>query len=101
MYLGTSPVASYRSDDGGESWRKLPRVFSPNRVQMGFPCRVIRMAIDPSNPDEVYAGLEVDGVLRSRDRGETWEAVGQDLANLAQRPNLKSRTGSAPEQGGT
>ena len=75
MYLGTSPVAIYRSDNGGDSWRKLPRVISPNRVQMGFPCRVIRMAIDPSNPDEVYAGLEVDGVLRSRDRGDSWEKL--------------------------
>ncbi|PYM95373.1 MAG: hypothetical protein DME04_04955 [Candidatus Rokuibacteriota bacterium] len=100
MYLGTSPVAIYRSDDGGESWRKLPRVTSPGRVQMGFPCRVIRMAIDPSNPDEVYAGLEVDGVLRSRDRGETWEDVGQDLVNLAQRANLKSKIGSDTENEG-
>jgi len=100
MYLGTSPVAIYRSDNSGDSWRKLPRVTSPGRVQMGFPCRVIRMAIDPSNPDEVYAGLEVDGVLRSRDRGETWEDVGQDLVNLAQRPNLKSKIGSDSENEG-
>ena len=83
MYLGTSPVAVYRSDNGGDTWRKLPGVTSPGRVKMNFPCRVTRLAIDPSNPDEVYAGLEVDGVLRSRDRGETWEDVGQDLVKLA------------------
>jgi len=100
MYLGTSPVAVYRSDNGGDSWRKLPRVASPGRVKMNFPCRVTRLAIDPSNPDEIYAGLEVDGVLRSRDRGETWEDVGADLVKLAQRPHLKSRIASDTENEG-
>jgi len=100
MYVGTSPVAVYRSDNGGDSWRKLPRVVSPGRVEMGFPCRVTRLAIDPSHPDEIYAGLEVDGVLRSRDRGETWEDVGHDLLRLAQRPNLKSKIASDTENEG-
>jgi photosystem II stability/assembly factor-like uncharacterized protein len=100
MYVGTSPVAIYRSDNGGDSWRKLPRVVSPGRVEMGFPCRVTRLAIDPTHPDEIYAGLEVDGVLRSRDRGETWEDVGHDLLRLAQRPNLKSKIASDTENEG-
>ena len=100
MYLGTSPVAVYRSDNGGDSWRKLPRVASPGRVKMNFPCRVTRLAIDPSSPDEIYAGLEVDGVLRSRDRGETWEDIGNDLVKLAQRPHLKSRIASDTENEG-
>ncbi|MGH7348224.1 MAG: WD40/YVTN/BNR-like repeat-containing protein, partial [Candidatus Rokuibacteriota bacterium] len=100
MYLGTSPVAVYRSDNGGDSWRKLPRVASPGRVKMNFPCRVTRLAIDPSSPDEIYAGLEVDGVLRSQDRGETWEDIGDDLVKLAERPHLKSRIASDTENEG-
>ncbi len=67
---------------------------------MNFPCRVTRLAIDPSNPDEIYAGLEVDGVLRSRDRGETWEDIGDDLVKLAERPHLKSRIASDTENEG-
>src|SRR2546428_3488021 len=67
---------------------------------MGFPCRVARLAIDPTYPDEIYAGLEVDGVLRSRDRGETWEDVGHDLVKLAERPHLKSRIASDTENEG-
>jgi photosystem II stability/assembly factor-like uncharacterized protein len=58
---------------------------------MSFPCRVIRLAADPTRPDEIYAGLEVDGVLRSLDGGETWTDCGQHLAKLAERPHLKSR----------
>src|SRR5437660_11462850 len=78
----------------------LLRLSSHGRVKINIPCRVTRLAIDPSNPDEIYAGLEVDGVLRSRDRGETWEDIGQDLVKLAERPHLKSRIVSDTENEG-
>src|SRR5207244_11471702 len=48
----------------------------------------------------VYARLEVEGVISSPDPGETWEDVGQDLVNLAQRPDLKSKIGSDTENEG-
>src|SRR5256712_5626404 len=64
---------------------------------MSFPTRVTRLAADPSHPHELYAGLEVDGVLRSLDGGETWEDVSHDLVKLAERPHLKSRIVSDTE----
>lgn len=91
LYAGTAPAAVYRSNDGGDSWRRLGALKAPGRVAMNFPCRVTRLAIDPTYPDEIYAGLEVDGVLRSLDSGETWEDVSHDLVKLAERPHLKSR----------
>jgi photosystem II stability/assembly factor-like uncharacterized protein len=91
LYLGTAPAAVYRSDDGGDTWRRLVNVKAPGRVKMSFPCRVIRLAADPTRPDEIYAGLEVDGVLRSLDGGETWTDCGQHLVKLAEQPHLKSR----------
>jgi photosystem II stability/assembly factor-like uncharacterized protein len=64
---------------------------------MSFPTRVIRMAADPSQPRELYAGLEVDGIQRSLDGGETWEDCSQELVKLADRPHLRSRIGSDTE----
>ena len=64
LYARTAPAAVYRSDDGGHRWRRLLDLKTPGRVAMNFPCRVTRLAIDPTYPDEIYAGLEVDGVLR-------------------------------------
>ena len=29
LFAGTSPVGIWRSDDGGDSWRRLPRRSSP------------------------------------------------------------------------
>jgi photosystem II stability/assembly factor-like uncharacterized protein len=96
MYAGTSPAAVYKSDNGGDTWRKLG-LRSPGHVKMSFDCRVTRLAADPSHPQELYAGLEVDGVLRSRDGGETWEDVSQPLIKLADKPHLKSRIVSDTE----
>ena len=91
LYLGTAPAAVYRSDDGGDTWHRLPNAKPLERVQMTFPTRVTRLAADPSNPDELYAALEVGGVMRSPDGGESWTDCSLDLVKLADRPHLKSR----------
>src|SRR3989440_8607184 len=91
LYAGTSPVGVYRSDDGGETWRKLPNATLPDRIKMSFACRVMRLAVDPARADEVYATLEVGGVIRSLDGGETWDDCTSGLLEMADRPHLKSR----------
>jgi photosystem II stability/assembly factor-like uncharacterized protein len=69
-------------------------------VKMGFPCRVIRLALDPSNSRELYAGIEVGGVLRSRDGGDTWEGCNEGLLAFTREPRLRSRIGSDTETEG-
>ena len=61
ILAGTSPVGIFRSDDEGATWRRLPKAVQAERVKMPFACRVMRMAIDPAEPDHVYAALEVGG----------------------------------------
>jgi photosystem II stability/assembly factor-like uncharacterized protein len=97
LYAGTAPAAAYRSDNGGDTWRRLSALRAPGHVQMSFDTRVTRLAADPANPQELYAGLEVDGVLRSLDGGESWEDVSGDLIKLAERPHLRSRIVSDTE----
>jgi len=91
LYAGTAPAAVYRSEDGGDTWRRLSALGARGRVTMSFPTRVTRLAVDPSQPQELYAGLEVDGVVRSLDGGATWEDTSARLVELAARPHLKSR----------
>lgn len=97
LYLGTAPPAIYRTDNGGESWRQLSIVATAGAVRMAFPMRVIRLAIDPSNPNNIYAALEVGGVIHSPDGGDTWRDCTPALLKLADRPHLRSQLGSDTE----
>ena len=97
LYAGTAPAAVYKSENGGDTWRRLSALRVPGHVKMSFDTRVTRLAADPGHPHELYAGLEVDGVVRSLDGGESWEDVSGDLIKLAERPHLKSRIVSDTE----
>jgi photosystem II stability/assembly factor-like uncharacterized protein len=100
IYVGTQGTTMYRSHDGGESWTELTPPAPHGLVRMSFPCRVIRMAVDPSRPREVYAGLEVGGVLRSRDGGDSWEGCNESLLEFTKEPRLRSRIVSDTETEG-
>ncbi|OHA50085.1 MAG: hypothetical protein A2682_03270 [Candidatus Terrybacteria bacterium RIFCSPHIGHO2_01_FULL_58_15] len=73
VLAGLSDGLLVGSSDGGESWTKL--------TQFSAEVRAIRFA--PSDPAVVYALTEGQGMVRSRDRGQTWE----DLAQLFNVPD--------------
>jgi photosystem II stability/assembly factor-like uncharacterized protein len=100
MYLGAAPVALYRSTDGGDNWHRLPGAVSPEHCPMGFPTRTIGIAVDGERDGEVYAALEVSGVLHSTDGGDTWSDRSDALIKLAEQAHLKSRLGSDTEAEG-
>jgi photosystem II stability/assembly factor-like uncharacterized protein len=83
LYAGTEDQGVYRTTDGGKSWDALPVPKPEGYCYIGFPSRTVRMALDPSNPDEIYVGVEVGGLLRSLDGGDSWEDGGGDLFRLS------------------
>ncbi len=100
IYVGTQHTTMYRSRDGGQSWTELSPPAPKGMVAMSFPCRVIRLALDPANPREIYAGLEVGGVLHSRDGGDTWQGCNESLLEFTREPRLRSRIVSDTETEG-
>ena len=80
MYLGTAPGELYRSLNAGDSWQKLNFPRGASEISMAFPTRVIGLTADPNFPDEMYAALEVAGVMRSLDGGDTWDEITGSLA---------------------
>jgi photosystem II stability/assembly factor-like uncharacterized protein len=100
VFAGTSPVGVWRSNDAGATWTQLANARQRDRLTMSFPSRVMRLAVVPGTPDQIYAALEVAGVMRSLDGGETWEDCAEPLVALADRPHLKSKLQSDSEAEG-
>jgi photosystem II stability/assembly factor-like uncharacterized protein len=83
MFLGTEGSDVYRSDDGGERWQYLSTIVNPDAVQMAFATRILGLAIEPADPNRIYAALEVGGAARSADGGKSWALVNrQFLGNV-------------------
>lgn len=92
LYAGTGPIGIYRSDDSGDTWRELPKPAVPERLKIPFAHRVMKLAIHPKRPDEIFAVREISGVMRSTDAGESWEDCNPGLIRLADRPHLKQHS---------
>ena len=79
VYAGTEPSHLYRSDDDGATWHELPALTSlPSAPTWSFPPRpwtshVRWIALHHDDPNLIFAGIELGGVMRSTDGGETWE----------------------------
>ena len=79
VWAGTEPSAPYRSEDGGNQWieRRTLRDL-PSAPTWSFPPRpwtshVRWIAPDPTEARRLFVGIELGGVMRSLDAGETWE----------------------------
>src|SRR5258708_17799968 len=78
VYAGTEPSSLYRSEDGGLSWQLLPALRElPSASRWSFPPRpwthhVRTIALHPADPESLAVGIELGGVMRSRDGGKTW-----------------------------
>ena len=91
IFAGASPIDVYRSDDGGASWRKLPTPSIGTHCKGPFASRVMRLAQHPTRPNEIFAALEINGVMHSTDGGETWQDCSAGLIKLSELPHLKSK----------
>jgi photosystem II stability/assembly factor-like uncharacterized protein len=87
ILTGCAPLAVYRSDDGGETFRRMPRPALGERMVGCFPSRIMRMSVDGGS---LYAGLEVNGAMRSDDGGESWVDCSDPLVALSRQPFYES-----------
>src|SRR5262249_56951149 len=78
IFAGTRPAALYRTTNGGRHWEKLRAEMAEECPNVRVP-RVTALTVDPSDHRIVWAGVEVDGVRRSRDGGESWTRIAGGL----------------------
>jgi hypothetical protein len=107
VYAGTEPSRLFRSDDRGESWRELKALLElPSRPTWSFPPRpwtshVRWIAPSPHDADLLLVGIELGGLMRSSDGGQSWQdhrpGAQPDVHSLAWHPHTPGR---AYEAGG-
>jgi photosystem II stability/assembly factor-like uncharacterized protein len=98
LYAGTEPSALFISRDGGASWRELEGLRNlPSAPTWSFPPRpwtshVRAISLSYTDPDLVVAGIELGGIVRSPDGGETWQdqrpGAYADCHSLAAHPSF-------------
>ena len=81
LYVGTDDGLIQISEDGGKVWRKLDRF--PRVPELSY---VSCLTASPHQDDTVYAAFDTHKtgdfrpyLLRSRDRGRSWESIAGDL----------------------
>jgi photosystem II stability/assembly factor-like uncharacterized protein len=79
LYGGTTGGV-YRSEDGAMTWKKINNGLIPeSELMASMALGVNSIEIDRTNPDVVYAGT-TKGLYRTTSKGESWERIGQSIA---------------------
>lgn len=102
IYVGVEPIHLYRSEDGGGSWEELTGVQAlPAEVKKNWsyprpPHRehVRHVFVQPQDANLLHVCLEHGGIIRSFDRGKTWQDVSRgidylDIHHLSSAPGRK------------
>src|SRR6266446_6194353 len=81
VYIGSEPATVFCSHDGAAGWEECVGLRAVPEAHQWFfhsdtrlsHVRDLRMA--PHDPHCLYAGIEVGGVVRSRDGGASWQQL--------------------------
>ena len=74
IVCGTRPGEIFISEDNGESWRRA-NLDAATECWFINTTRVTSIHFDPKDSDTIWITVEIDGILRSSDRGKTWELL--------------------------
>ncbi|MPZ15033.1 MAG: hypothetical protein GEU73_11520 [Chloroflexi bacterium] len=82
IYAGAEPVHLFRSEDRGDSWEEVESLLQmPEEIRQKWwsPVsgvgHVRHVFVHPDDPNTIYLALEHGGIVRSFDRGATWQDV--------------------------
>jgi Sortilin, neurotensin receptor 3, len=91
-FVGTRPSSIHRTEDGGKTFEKLKVELAETCPAVGVP-RITSITLDPTDPSVMFSTIEVDGVRRSVDGGDTWEQVMTNIETPVPNANIYGEDG--------
>lgn len=85
IYAGCEPIDVFVSEDEAKTWTRLDAIWDIPYVEtVRYPVATVEphvrdIAVDPSNPDIIYAALQVGYIVKSTDRGKSWTLLDGNL----------------------
>lgn len=111
VFAGTEPSHLFVSRDGGQTWQELEALLQiPSAPKWSFPPRpwtshVRWIAPNPHDAKLLLVGIELGGLMRSEDGGQTWSdhrsGAQRDVHALAWHPKVPGRAYEAGGGGAT
>lgn len=80
-YAAVYPNTIYCSEDSGSTWEIVAQDIVPTGIEPGTDPDVVNtpilisLAVDPADPNLILAGYANGGLMRSADRGQSWQVV--------------------------
>lgn len=109
VYAGSSPAGVFASRDQGKHWEELksftavPGVNHWTYHDPPYLARVRTMVLHPDQPQAIFAGVEIGGLVASLDGGATWverhEELARDLNQLVIPPTSTGRIYAVSDSG--
>jgi photosystem II stability/assembly factor-like uncharacterized protein len=85
IYAGGEPIDIWFSDDLGATWDRFDSVWDvPSMPSITYPVATVEphvrdITIDPNDADTIYAALQVGYMIRSTDRGRSWQLLDHEV----------------------
>ncbi|MFA6106249.1 MAG: YCF48-related protein [Patescibacteria group bacterium] len=89
IFITTSRGEVIKSVDAGKTWRTVGRLESD----------VVKIKINPHNPDIIFAGTRDAGIFRSFDSGESWQSLEAELKDFKDNKRFRDLIWSQSDAG--
>lgn len=80
IFAGTRPAEIFRSLDGGDTWNRCEMGNDKECWFINTP-RITSIQFDPVEKETVWVTIEIDGVFKTTNLGETWEKCNNGLVS--------------------
>ncbi|MBA2690776.1 MAG: hypothetical protein H0U63_08235, partial [Burkholderiales bacterium] len=85
LYAGCEPIDVFSSEDEGKNWVRFDSIWNiPFIATIPYPLATVEphvrdVTVDPTDPNILYAALQVGYIVKSTDHGKSWQLLNNNF----------------------